>query len=110
MRVCANASGFGECQLGFRLAGWSLRQPSEKQAEDVPALAAVREAFAPVPGAILGPEINDVCSDWIPVTLPLRGVPGKYRSGKLILQSAATTYDGVADKDKLRLTCVPASN
>jgi cysteine-rich repeat protein len=109
VRVCANASGLSGCQLGFRLAAWSLDRPSATQAEAVPALAAVRDAFAGVPGTILGPTIDDLCTDWLPVALPLKGVAGNYREAKLTLKSKATTYDGDADTDQLRLTCVPAS-
>jgi len=110
VRVCANASGMAQCSGGIRIAGWTLERPSAKQAAANPALAAARASFAPVPGAILGPTLSDVCTEWLPVVVPLRGVPGAYKSGKIKLQSRAKPYDGDEDKDKLQLECHPATS
>ena len=84
-------------------------KPSDKQALARPALAAVREAFAAVPGAIVGPSTSDLCSELIAVVVPLRGGPLHWKPAKLALKAAADTYDGVTDTDTLSLTCDPAS-
>ncbi len=110
VRVCANASGMTDCAGGIRIATWGLDRPSAKQAATSPALAAARASFEPVPGAIVGPTTSDVCSDWLSVPVPLKGVPGDYRKGKLTLRSRAILYDGDEDKDKLNLECLPADS
>jgi hypothetical protein len=38
-----------------------------------------------VPSEIVGPGTRDVCSNDALVTVPLRGAPGDYRRGKLVL-------------------------
>jgi cysteine-rich repeat protein len=110
LRVCANASGFADCTAEGRLASWSLARPSEKDAAAKPVLAAVRATMSGVPGAVVGPTTPDVCSDWLPVTVPLRGVAGAYKKTTLSLTGRAALYDGGVDKDKLKLTCVPAGS
>ena len=75
-----------DCQLD----GSSGRRP--KQAATNPVLAAVRASFGTIPGAIVGPTISDICTEWLPVTLPLRGMPGAYTSSKIILKSRAKPY------------------
>jgi cysteine-rich repeat protein len=110
VRVCVNASGMVECGTGIRIASWTLERPSAKQAATNPVLAAVRASFGTVPGAIVGPTISDICTEWLPVTLPLRGMPGAYTSSKIILKSRAKPYEGDVDKDKLQLECQPATS
>ena len=93
-----------------RLASVTLERPSDAQAAKAPALAAVRAAFAAgIPGQIVGPDTRDVCSDPVDLRVPLRGVAGAFRPGKLVLQTRAETYGGPPDRDKLLLTCVPRS-
>ena len=110
VRVCANASGMAECSGGARIASWMLERPSAKQAATSPVLAAMRASFYPVPGVILGPTASDVCTEWLPVALALRGAPGGYTSGKITLKSRTKPYDGDEDKDKLQLECAPAAS
>ena len=110
VRVCANAPGATDCQGGVRIASWTLDKPSAKQAATSPTLAAVRASFTPVPSVVVGPT-SEVCTDWLSVPVPLRGVPGAYKKGKVGVNSRATLYgDAGVDKDKLKLECVPAGS
>jgi hypothetical protein len=85
-------------------------RPSAAQAAKKPDLAAVRTALiGTVPGAIVGPSFQNLCSPEADVRVPLRGTPARYRTGKLVLKTSASSYEGVTDKDKLALTCLPAS-
>jgi hypothetical protein len=68
----------------------------------------VRAALAPVPGAIVGPDQRNVCSDLLDVRVPLRGTPGAFKHDKLGLKASATTYEGDRDNDKLKLICLPS--
>ncbi len=109
IRACASVTSLERCTPPTRLGTWTLVQPSDKKAARHPELAAVRAALAPVPGALVGPDQRDVCSARLAVRVPLRGVPGALKSGKLALKTSATTYEGGRDNDKLKLVCVPAS-
>jgi cysteine-rich repeat protein len=110
VRVCANAPGMIECPDSQRIAAWTLDKPSAKQAATNPMLAAVRSSFTPVPGVVVGPT-TEVCTEWLAVPVPLRGVPGNYQKGTVTVRSRAVLYDDAgADKDKLKLECVPAGN
>jgi cysteine-rich repeat protein len=110
VRVCANAPGMIECPDGQRMAAWTLDKPSAKQAATNPTLAAVRASFTPVPGVVVGPTI-EVCTDVLPVTVPLRGVPGNYKKRKVTVGSRGILYDDAGvDKDKLKLECAPAGS
>jgi cysteine-rich repeat protein len=111
VRVCANASGMSDCTGSLRIAAWTIDKPTAKQAAANPTLAAIRASFTPVPGVVVGPSTNDTCSDWLAVTVPLRGVPGNYKRGKVTVSSRATLYgDEGIDKDKLKLECMPAGS
>ncbi len=93
-----------------RIAAWTLDKPSAKQAATNPTLAAVRASFTPVPGVVVGHD-GEVCTDWLPVTVPLAGVPGNYTKGRVRVNSRATLYgDAGIDKDKLKLECLPATS
>lgn len=107
LRVCANNTDVDECSPGPRLAAWELRTPSASKAAKHPALAAVRAAFATVPGAIVGPDLSNVCSGTLDVTLPLKAFGVGFKPAKLTLKSQATLYTGEKDGDKLKLICVP---
>ncbi len=107
--VCANNTDVPDCDPGERLLSWTLTKPTEAQAASRPALAAARASFAGVPSDVVGPGIADLCSSDALVPVPLRGTPGSYRSGKLVLGSRAELYDRRIDTDKLKLTCVPAT-
>ena len=108
VRVCANAPGLIECFGEARMAAWTIDKPSAKQAATKPSLAAVRASFMPVPGVVVGP-ISEVCTDWLPVPVPLRGVAGNYKKGRVTVGSRAILYeDAGVDKDKLKLECLPA--
>jgi hypothetical protein len=108
VRVCINNADLAPCLADGRLASWSLDRPSAAQAAGRPHLAAVRAAFSAVPGAILGPLTPDLCTDSLAVPVPLRAAASGFKTGKLDLKTRVTRYDGSSDKDKLRLTCVPA--
>ncbi len=108
LRICANLTDLDRCTPPTRLASWTLVQPSAAKAAKHPDLAAVRAALAPVPGAIVGPDQRNVCSDLLDVRVPLRGTPGAFKHGKLGLKSSATTYEGDRDNDKLKLICLPS--
>ena len=111
VRVCANASGLTDCSGALRIAAWTIDKPSAKQAATNPTLAAVRASFTPVPGVVVGPTTSDLCTDWLPVPVPLRGAPGDYKKGKVQVSSRATLYgDAGVDKDKLKLECLPAGS
>jgi hypothetical protein len=100
-----------DCSGGLRIAAWTLDKPSAKQAATNPTLGAVRASFTPVPGVVVGPTTSDLCTDWLPVPVPLRGAPGNYKKGKVAVNSRATLYgDAGVDKDKLRLECLPAGS
>ncbi len=111
IRVCANtASNTAVCEPGGRLREWTLRSPTVTQAARHPALAAIRDALlGAVPSSIVGPEILDVCSDFVPLTLPLRGSPGAFKPAKVVLKTTATLYSGGRDSDKLIMRCLPAA-
>jgi cysteine-rich repeat protein len=107
VRACANLTDVDNCTPPTRLASWELLRPSTAQAARRPEVAAVRNAFAPVPGAIVGPDQRNVCSDWLAVPVLLRGSPGRFAAGKVGLKSTAVTYGGDRDTDKLKLVCLP---
>jgi hypothetical protein len=105
VRVCANNTDVEGCEPPARLASWELRAPSVKRAEKDPAMAVVRNAFAPVPGSIVGPDARDVCTDPLEVVVPLqKGV--KVR--KLTIKARASDYENAKDSDRLKLVCLPA--
>jgi cysteine-rich repeat protein len=105
VRVCTNGTNLPACRPSSRLFSWELRTPSAKKAAHDPALAAVRAAFQPVPGAIVGPSAADLCTGDVAVTVPL--APGR-REHKLKLADRGVLYDGTSDKDTLTLICAPA--
>jgi hypothetical protein len=107
VRVCAKNTTLVGCTPEARLASWTLVKPSAQTAAHDAAAANVRAAFAGVAGALVGPTEEDLCTDDLAVSVPLRGLPGKHRPGKLQLKSAAAGYSGLVDTDKLRLTCLP---
>ena len=111
IRVCAHtASNPGICEPGGRIREWTLRSPTLAQAARKSSLAAIRDALlGAVPSSIVGPEMLDVCSDFVPVTLPLRGSPGAFKAAKVVLKSTATLYSGARDSDKLTMLCLPAA-
>jgi hypothetical protein len=102
-----NNTDVAGCQRPSRLATWQLVRPSSQQAAHRPALAAVRAALAGMPRSRVGPTTPDVCSAEVAVVVPLRGTAKGYGPGKLNLQTSAVSYEGVADKDKLALQCLP---
>jgi hypothetical protein len=107
VRVCANNTDLSSCDPGSRLRSWELRAPSANKAAKRPELAAVRNAFATVPGAIIGPTRPDVCSDTLAVPVALRADASGIKAGTVVLKSFATLYSGVKDSDKLKLICMP---
>ncbi len=107
VRVCGNNTDVPGCTPGTRLRSWELRTPSAKKAATRPALAAVREAFAGVPGAIVGPAFPDVCSDVLAVPVDLKRSGSAPKAGTLVLKSQSTLYDGERDADRLKLVCFP---
>lgn len=108
VRVCANNTDLAGCTPSTRLSGWLVTKPSEAHAASRPALAAVRATLlGTVPGSIVGAIERDVCSGELPLVVPLRGMSSGYKTGKLTIQTRATSYDGDLDKDKLQLTCSP---
>ncbi len=107
VRVCANNTDLPSCSPGSRLRSWELRSPSANKAAKRPDLAAVRAAFAPVPGSIVGPDRQDVCSDSLAVPIKVKTSAGGVKAGSLVLKSYATLYTGEKDSDKLRLICRP---
>ena len=110
VRVCGNNSDLPTCYAPSRLSSWLLYRPSEKQAVKLPWLAAVRASFlGAVPAAIVGPTTPDVCSDELALTVPLRMTSSGSKPSRLKLDTRATSYEGVLDKDKLLLECRPAS-
>jgi cysteine-rich repeat protein len=108
VHACANLTNMTECRSPTRLAGWQLVQPSAAKAAKHADLAAVRAALATVPGAIVGPDQRNVCSDWASIVVPLRGSEAQ-KAGKVLLKSTATDYEEKRDIDKLQLVCVPAA-
>jgi cysteine-rich repeat protein len=82
-------------------------RPSVNKAAKRPDIAAVRDAFATVPGAIVGPDRPDVCSDTLAVPIKVKTSTGGTKAGSLVLKSHATLYTGQKDSDKLRLICLP---
>ncbi len=107
LRVCANNTDLPSCDPGDRLQSWELRAPSAKKAATRPALAAVRDAFATVPGAVIGPDRPDVCSGTVAVPVAVKTSGAGSKAGKLILKSYATLYTGEKDSDRLKLICRP---
>jgi hypothetical protein len=107
VRACANLTDVADCTPPSRLRSWELSSPSASKAAKHPSLAAVRAAFAPVPGVIVGPDQRNVCTDWLAVPVPLRQTSAGFAKSKLNLKSVADTYEGVRDTDKLQLICVP---
>jgi cysteine-rich repeat protein len=107
VRVCANNTDLQACTPGTRLRSWELRSPSVAKAVHHPELAAVRAAFAGVPGAIVGPTRHDVCSDVLAVPIAVRADASGVKAGSLVLKSLATLYTGEKDSDKLKLICFP---
>jgi cysteine-rich repeat protein len=109
VQACGKTTSVPGCSTGSRLSSWEVHRPSEKQGAKRPWLAAVRASLLGVPGAIVGPVDGNTCSAPVVVTVPLRGEPGRYVPAKLVLQTRATSYEDVLDKDKLTLVCEPAS-
>ncbi len=107
VRVCALNTDVPTCHPGTRVRSWELKSPSANKAAKRPALAAIRAAFAPVPGAIVGPELRDVCSDTLAVPIGVRVSGSGLKAGAMTLKSSATLYTGERDSDKLKLICVP---
>ena len=107
--VCANNTNVSACRPSDRLLTWTLTKPTASQASTRPALAAVRNAFTGVPAAVVGPDARDLCSGDALVTIPLRGSPGAYHSGKVKLGARAALYTEQTDSDTLTLVCLPAS-
>jgi cysteine-rich repeat protein len=107
VRVCANDTDRPACTPGERLRSWELRSPSAAKAAHRPELAAVRAAFAGVPGTIVGPTRRDVCSDVLAVPIAVRANASGLKAGALVLKSLATLYTGEKDSDKLTLICLP---
>ena len=105
LKVCANnTEALAACEPSTRLASWQLTSPSEAKAEHDPAAAAVRAAFATVPGTIVGPTARDLCTPTILVPVPVKanGKPGKTK-----LKSQGRIYGKAQDQDILRLICLP---
>ena len=107
VRVCGNNTDIEECTPEPRLRSWELRAPSANKAASRPELAAIRAAFASVPGAIIGPTARDLCSDTLDVVVPLKPGAGGAKARSIVLKSYATLYSGGKDSDKLKLVCEP---
>ena len=107
VRVCADLTDVDACTPPTRLRSWTLKVPSVAKAAKKPSMAAVRAAFATVPGSIVGPDRRNVCTDWLEVPLPLRQKAAGPSPAKLSLKAIAETYEDVRDSDKLTLTCLP---
>lgn len=105
LKVCVNnTEAPAACEPSTRLASWELTGPSEAKAQHDPAAAAVRAAFASVPGTIVGPSTHDLCTQTVLVPVPVKpnGKPGRMK-----LKSRGQIYGKAQDKDILRLVCVP---
>jgi cysteine-rich repeat protein len=109
VRVCGNNTDVSTCapRADQRIRSWELRVPSESKAAKRPELAAVRAAFATVPGSIVGPAQDDVCSNTLDVVVPTKAVATGAKPGSVVLKSYATLYTGEKDTDKLKLVCRP---
>jgi cysteine-rich repeat protein len=104
--VCANNTDIPDCQRSFRLQSWELLKPSASQAAKRPALAAIRAAFlTTVPGAVVGPSEANVCSAFALVPVTLKGEPGAFGPGKIVIKARTSDYDGRKDVDTLKLRC-----
>lgn len=108
VRVCANTNT-ATCFGAVRLATWTLKSPSSSRAANSPALAAVRSALASVAGTIVGPDLENVCTPTIAVTVPLRTAAGRLVANNLALKTEARPYSLGKDVDKLKLVCLPAN-
>jgi hypothetical protein len=110
VRACGNNSNLAQCSAPSRLSSWIVERPSDKQAAKASWLAAVRASLlGAIPAAIVGPAFPDVCSGTGALAVPLRGAPERYSKAKLTLKTRAFSYEGVVDKDKIALECLPAS-
>ena len=111
VRVCGNNSGdLPTCYAPSRLSSWLLYRPSEKQAVKLPWLAAVRASFlGAVPDRDRRADHARRGSDELALTVPLRMTSSGSKPSRLKLDTRATSYEGVLDKDKLLLECRPAS-
>jgi cysteine-rich repeat protein len=107
VQVCGANTDVPGCTAPAGLFSWELTKPSSKQATAHPELAAVRAAFAGVPGAITGMSAADVCSATLDVVVPLRGTAPLFKTGKVTLGATAISDTGSRDKDTLQLKCVP---
>jgi cysteine-rich repeat protein len=107
VRVCANNTDLPSCTPGSRLRSWELRAPSVNKAAKRPDMAAVRDAFATVPGSIVGPDRTDICSETLAVPIKVKTSASGTKAGSLVLKSHATLYTGQKDSDKLTLICLP---
>ena len=93
VRVCADLTDVDACTPPTRLRSWTLKVPSVAKAAKKPSMAAVRAAFATVPGSIVGPDRRNVCTDWLEVPLPLRQKAAGPSPAKLSLKAIAETYE-----------------
>ena len=108
VRACADTTHVAGCNPPARLRSWQLVQPSAAKAATHPDLAAIRAALATAPGAIVGPDQQNVCAEWVELAVPLRG-SAEQSPGKLVLKSSAQDYDARRDVDKLKLVCLPSA-
>ena len=105
LKVCVNnTDGAANCTPSSRLASWDLMVPSASKAATDPTAAAVRAAFAGVPGTILGPTTRDLCTPALLVPVPLKA---SGQAGKLKLKTRGQLYGKAHDQDALRLICLP---
>lgn len=107
LRACINNTDRAACLPGTRLASFDVRTPTAARAAKDVAAAATRSALLGLQGAILGPDVRDLCSPEIEITVPLRGGAGGAVAQKIVVGTSAWLYDGRRDKDKLQLTCLP---
>jgi cysteine-rich repeat protein len=107
VRVCANNTNLSSGEPGSRLRSWDLRAPSVTKAAKRPDLAAVRGAFATVPGAIIGPDRQNVCSETLSVPVKVRTSAAGTKPGPLVLKASSSLYTGEKDNDRLKLVCIP---
>jgi cysteine-rich repeat protein len=106
--VCANNTNLPGCEAPERLASWTVVTPSANKALRDPLAAAIRGTLlGTIPGAIVGPTTRDLCSQAVPIAVPLRGGPGAFRARKITLKTRADLYSGAKDKDFLKLVCLP---
>ena len=88
------------------IESWELRKPSQRRASRRPVDGAIRSALLAGATPVLDSTEPDSCSELVEIDVPLKGKPGRYHKSRYTLEVRAYS-EGLRDKDKLKLTCVP---